>query len=157
MATASPGALPSLLGRSMFRLGDSHTAAGVPRLPVTVLAVAARRLLPARHPAAGAERAEARVRGGSDLLFGDFQRMVAGRSVTIAIFGQGWLDLRADLRRVRTAGVETTTAWRIDRVGRVAAQDRSLARSVLIGVRNRNRCQKGLRVRVDRLVVELLC
>ena len=56
----------------------------------------------------------------------------------------------------RAAGVEAAARRRVDRVGRLAADQRAGPRAVLLGVGDRDRRQQGAGVGMDRLGVELL-
>src|SRR5947209_17268335 len=82
--------------------------------------------------------------------------MVAGGEVAVCVLGQRWLDGSAYLRCMRAARMEATRGRRPDRARRLALDDRSRARPVLLRVGDRYGAQQRLRVRVDRLEVELL-
>src|SRR5207245_1408655 len=82
--------------------------------------------------------------------------MVTRREMAVRIFAQGWLDGTADLRGMGAAWMKAAGGRRRDRVRRLALDDRSLARAVLLRVRDRDRGQERLRVGVDRLDIQLL-
>src|SRR5437899_11267688 len=81
--------------------------------------------------------------------------MVTRGEMAVRIFAQGRLDGTADLRGMGAAWMKAAGGRRRDRVRRLALDDRSRARAVLLRVGDRERGQERLRVGVGRLDGEL--
>ena len=82
--------------------------------------------------------------------------MVAGRPVVVAVVDELRLDLRADVRGPRAAGVEAACLGRVRRARHVALEHDLLAGRVLARVRDRHRGEQRDGVRVDRVLVDLV-
>src|SRR5579863_4854831 len=89
------------------------------------------------------------------ILGGLAERMMTCRQVANVETDERGHLLRAQFTRARASRMKATTSWRVDWRRDFAANDRPVFRAFERWVRNRNRVEKALRVRMHRPLVDV--